>query len=248
MNVNILRDTIWQFIFGLLGIGIAVLIYLLQRNKKSLSYQIVSEAPLLSVREGLERNIKILFGEKPVPNVHLVVLRILNDGNTPILANDFQNNLRFSFGKNTSVLSVETLETAPKTFKPEVVIESNCVVFQPTLWNNGDMIAIQLLLGGYNNLIECDSRIVGVKDVKREKEGFSLSGIYTSMGIVLLFTGIVLFSVLFYGWSSFYISFAFQHWIFILQFVFFTVLVFAGLVFITLGLPKKIKDATRYKQ
>jgi hypothetical protein len=247
MNVNFLRDTIWQFIFGLLGVGIAVLIYFLQRHRKSLSYQIVSEVPLLSVREDLGGNIKILFGEKAVPNVQLVVLRILNDGNTPVLANDFQNNLRFSFGQKTSVLSAEVIETVPRTFRPVVAIESNCVVFQPALWNSGDVATIRLLLGGHDNLVECDSRIVGVRDVKKVKEGFNLSGMYTSMGIVLLFTGIVLFSILFYGWSHLSIGFAFRQWIFLLQFAFSTILVIAGMVFVVLGLPIRIKDTTRYQ-
>lgn len=243
--MDILRDTVWQFVFGFLGIGIAVLIYFLQRRKKSLSYQVISETPLLTVKEGLEGNIKILFGEKPVPNVHLVVLRILNNGNIPILSNEFQNDLRFSFGQKTTILSAEVTDTLPKTFKPTIAIESDCVVLQPTLLNGGDMATIKLLLAGYNNKIECDSRIVGVKDVKRVNESFNLSGIYTSVGIILFITGVVLFSMLFHACASLSIGYLFRQWFFILQFVFYTILVFAGLVLVLLGIPIRAKGQIR---
>ncbi len=243
--MNIMRDTIWQFIFGFTGIGIAVLVYFLQRRKKSLSYQVMSEAPLLTVKEGLEGNIKIFFGEKPVPNVHLIILRILNDGNIPILPGDFQNNLRFSFGQKTTVLSAEVTDALPRTFKPNVTIESDRVVFQPTLLNGGDMATLKLLLAGYNSTIECDSRIVGVKDVKRVNENFNLSGLYTSIGAILFITGVVLFSVLFYGWAPYDIGFAFRYPKFILQFAFYTILVFVGLTLVVFGIPRRVKDPTR---
>ncbi len=236
--MDFLRDTIWQFVFGLLGIGIAVFIYLLQRRKKSLSYQVISEAPLLTVREGLEGNIKILYGEKLVPDVHLVVIRILNNGNTPILSSDFEENLQFSFGQKTAILSAEVTDSLPKTFKPAIDVEADHIVLQRTLLNGGDEATIKLLLAGYNNTIECYSRIVGIKDVKRTSESFNLSGMYKSMGIVLFATGAILFSILFYNWSNFRIDFIFSRPIFVFQFVFYIALLFTGLTLLILGYAK----------
>lgn len=50
---EILRDPVWQFIgaiFALAAIVIVVIIYWMQRQRKSLSYEIISCTPLLSVK------------------------------------------------------------------------------------------------------------------------------------------------------------------------------------------------------
>ena len=50
---DLLRDPLWQFIgalLALLAIGVSVALYLIQRRKKRLSYEIVSNSSLLTMR------------------------------------------------------------------------------------------------------------------------------------------------------------------------------------------------------
>jgi hypothetical protein len=99
--IEFLRDSIWQFICGIGGIGVAVLIYFLQRRKKSLPYQVLAATPLLTVNEELKGKIQVTFEGTPVQNVHLVLLKILNNGNVPIASSDFELPLSFSFGEKS---------------------------------------------------------------------------------------------------------------------------------------------------
>jgi hypothetical protein len=240
-----LRDTIWQFIFGFLGIAVAILVYLSQRRKKSLSYQVVSETALLTVQEGLEDKIKILFGENPVRDVHLVVLRILNDGSIPIVAGDFAESVAFSFGKDATVLSAEVIDTVPKTLKPTVTSEAGRVVFQPTLLNGGDVVSIKLLLAQYKKTIECSARIAGVRDVKRVNEGFRLSGIYPVIGLLVSVSGIVLLSALLRIHADASIRLAFFTPAFVLQFIIFIALSLVGIMILLSGTQIGGKNRTR---
>ena len=55
--IELLRDPLWQFVGAILGfvaIGITIIIFWLQRTRKSLSYEILSNTSLLTIKEELE--------------------------------------------------------------------------------------------------------------------------------------------------------------------------------------------------
>src|SRR5690242_20678356 len=128
--MNILRDPIWQFISVFLASVDFVFNYFTTRRKKSLSYHVISETALLKkMDEGFREKIKILYKEKPdeektiqIPSAHLIVLRILNDGNVCILPNDFYGSIiGFSFGKETTVLDFKIKDTFPEDLTPPLL-------------------------------------------------------------------------------------------------------------------------------
>jgi hypothetical protein len=171
---DILRDPIWQFIgalLALIAIGVSVYIFFLQRTKKSLSYQIMSETELLTVNEEIKGKIQILYEGIPVQKVHLLVLKILNDGNIPVTPDDFKETLSFFFGKKAQILSAEVTETSPKTLKPVLnIIDKNKIVLEPTLINGQDSITTKLLLAQYRGKVTPNARIVGVREVRELKD------------------------------------------------------------------------------
>jgi hypothetical protein len=186
-----LRDPIWQFIgavLAIIAIIISIYLYYLQRNKKSLSYDVLLDYRLLSKESGLERRVQILFDGETVRNVSVFAVRIFNDGNIPILATDFVEPLNFSFGTNSKILEAEIAECYPPSLKPAIIINKNGVTLEPLLLNGGDSIILKLLLSKNRDHYESNARIVGVSRLRKG----SISNKYFSyavFGLILALLG-----------------------------------------------------------
>jgi hypothetical protein len=91
--VNWLSNPTLQFVvhisvvlFGiLLSSVISVTIYHKQQSRKGITYRVTSDTPLLSLREEVKGKIKVLVGTNSVSNARLIMLKIWNSGNAPIL-------------------------------------------------------------------------------------------------------------------------------------------------------------------
>ena len=195
--MEFLRDPIWQFvgaIVAVIGVVAAVWIYLLQKNKKSLSYNILASNELLTASEEIRGRIKILFDKKSVQDVHLLVMQITNDGNLPILPSDFYEPLKISFGESTKILSAEITNHFPDSFQPELILEANSLSIAPTLINSKDALTIKFLLSQYSNGVIISARIVGIKQITSSNAKsfwsrlFYLSGQGAALGIIIAVT------------------------------------------------------------
>jgi len=189
-----LRDPIWQFIGALLAfsaIVISILLYWMQRRRKVLSYEIVSRTPLLSVEEEVKGKLQILFDGSPVQDVHLVIIKVMNSGNMPIVSADYERQVRIAFGENTRILTAEVSETSPDNLEASVSLESKAVVLAPILLNSGDSITVKMLVSQFDREISVDGRIVGVKTIKRAGEGRVQYYILTMGGMVLTLVGTI---------------------------------------------------------
>lgn len=169
--IDILRDPIWQFIgafLALIAIGMSIYLFILQKNKKALSYRIITETALLTVNEEIKGKLKIVYENVPVQDVHLLVMKIENSGNVPITSSDFEEPLTFSFGETTQILSAETTDVVPRTLKPIISIkDSNKIILEPTLLNGKDNFVVKLLLAQYNKYILPEARIIGVGEIRK---------------------------------------------------------------------------------
>jgi len=202
---EILRDTSWQFI---ISSGIAVLaiiagfvIYLLQRSKKSLSYEVISNTPLLSTSEEIKNDLQILYKGTPVKNVRLFVLKIINDGNQPIATGDFEKPLYFSFFGGTQILSAEVVSTKPENLNPSISFDDEFIAVEPLLLNSKDFIKIKALINGEKFSFKPDTRIIGVREVKELREFpvkqlfFSAAGLMFGAFFALIISGVFSASV-----------------------------------------------------
>lgn len=74
-----LRDPIFDTIIGVLAtIIVAFVIFLLQRNKKEISYEIISDVPVLTVGTEIKSKVQVFLENRLISDVRLVVLRIKN--------------------------------------------------------------------------------------------------------------------------------------------------------------------------
>ena len=191
---EILRDPIWQFIAVILALAailISIFLYQKQRRRKALSYEIISRTPLLSMEEEVKGKLQILFDKKPVQQVHLIVVRIVNSGNLPILSPDYERPIGFSFGEKGKILTTEVVETYPSSLRASVRIEGEKVVLDSALLNQGDSIKLKILVSQFDGQIAVDGRIVGVKDIQESSEKSAQFLITIATGICLTAVGTI---------------------------------------------------------
>jgi hypothetical protein len=187
-----LRDPFWQFasaVLALVAIAISAVLYLLQRRRKALSYEVVSCTPLLSVREEVKGRVQIVFDDTSVSDAHMVVIRVLNSGNVPIIPSDYVRPVKFDFGEIAQILSAEVMETSPDNI--EACIDPETLELMPVLLNSSDSIMLKILLARFDGTINMDGRIVGVKQIRTATKR-SLPIAAMLIGITVTMAGLLL--------------------------------------------------------
>lgn len=198
--MDIFRDPIWQFwgvVIGILTMISGFVIYLLQRNKKRLTYHVLTETALLSIDDAIKGRIEIKYEKKKIQNIHLLIIKIENTGNIPIPSTDYEKSIIFSF-PNSEVLSVEVTETSPKNLNPTIGKEISNITINPILLNKKDYIVFKMLLAEYAEKIDVESHIVGVKEIERVNKGDKFASNTTMLNMALsgaIITGIWFFQI-----------------------------------------------------
>lgn len=189
--LEIVRDSMWQFvgvILAIIAIIITVILFFNQRQRKALSCQIISNTPLLKIDEEIKRDLQILFKGKAVQDIQLIIARIINTGTVPIKSSDYECPINFHFGEDVQILTAEVTETNPNSLKASANIERKEVTLTPTLMNSGDWITLKILVNQFDESITVDSRIVGVKEIKKYTDVYKNKLI---ANIVILILGII---------------------------------------------------------
>jgi len=169
---EMLRDPIWQFVavvLALAGVLVPIILFLRQRGRKQVGYEILAQTPLVSVRGGLEEEVVVLFAGQIVENVHLVMLRIVNSGNLPITTGEFESPVTLEFGPDSQVLTAEISDTSPDDLEAVLVITESkrAVRLLPCLLNHGDSITIRMLVSEFTGDMHVAGRIVGVARIQQ---------------------------------------------------------------------------------
>ncbi len=190
---NFLPDSLWQSVSALVGVGgivASIFLALMLRKRKTLSYEVVSSTPLLSSLEEAKGKIKILFNDAPVRSVHLIVVRFMNSGTTPIVKSDFEDPLAVRLAQNVQVLTAEVTEKNPASLHVSAEVEGQSILFPLSLLNAGDSFTAKMLVDGYDGTLNVSGRIVGVREIgKLRPRGVSPSLI---VWIAVLALGLVL--------------------------------------------------------
>lgn len=137
------------------------------RNRKSISYEILSNAPLLSANEIIRDRIQILYDGLPVKNVHLLTLKVINDGRLSIVNSDFVKPLCFKFPEDAQILSFEVIDLKPNNLEVELTCKENSLFVRTDLLNSSDSITMKVIASSYKFDLSLYARIVGIKEVRR---------------------------------------------------------------------------------
>lgn len=154
---------------SVLAVILTIIIYFLTRKKKVLAYEVLSEYPLISIDDQISREeLQILYGSKPVENVHLLLIKFVNSGNIPITKSDFERPITLRLKGESNVLSAQTIKSSPNNLNVRLSIEGQDITVDPALMNGGDFFTAKVLIGQYAiGSYEVDARIVGVKSINR---------------------------------------------------------------------------------
>lgn len=199
-----LRDPVWQFIGAALGVIVIIVMIILYRRQerhKELSCVIFSHTPLDAIEpQVVRRKLQISYDGKPVQDVHVLRIAVVNSGNVPITSADYESPITLRFGNEARVLTADIAGSEPNNLRPSIEGKEQFIVMQPALFNQGDFIVLELLVSKYKPPIKVDGRIIGVKDIsirqriappqdkplsKRAYTGFLLTT-YLLVGVLVL--------------------------------------------------------------
>src|SRR5947208_7078313 len=121
LSIDIWHDTAFQFVViavvtllaAVITSFISFWIFRKQRNRKEISYEVVSNAPIASINKEVKDKVEILYEGKPVKDLSLLVLKVWNSGNVAVKPEDFIEPIKFKFEGRT-IISRDLLDTEPK--------------------------------------------------------------------------------------------------------------------------------------
>lgn len=192
--IDFIRNVNWDFVgvlVAVITIILSIAIFLAQRKRKKLTYEIVSKTSVLSAAEEISGKLQILFQGEAVKNVYLLVIKLSNTGNLPITTADFERLVCLKVEKSERILSAEVSETTPPNLSATLQNTDKSIQLNPLLLNPGDTIVIKTLISDYQNDVEIDGRIVGVQNIERRVDGFGRSLLLMSLGLVVLVFGVM---------------------------------------------------------
>lgn len=166
--IDFFRDPAWQFvgtILAVLAIIISIVLFFAQRKRKVLAYEIISQTAILSEADEVSGKLQILFQGETVKNVHLLVIKLINMGNVPIVSADYEREVKLEFKDSEKILSAEIAETTPDNLSGEIFLNDKNIMLKPILLNPKDAIVIKILISGFQGTVHLDGRIIGVKSI-----------------------------------------------------------------------------------
>ena len=193
--LELLRDPIWQFagaVLALVAIAISVALYFAQRQRKDVTYELLSNTPLLTLREKGLGQLQLTYNGVPVDNPRLAVIRLTNSGNMAIATADYERPISFAFGEGSTVLSSAITATCPDNLTVSVETRDNLVVLQPALLNPRDSLTLKLLVSGEERDLRADGRIHGVHRIHPAVERLWIDWILLTVGLLLLISGAII--------------------------------------------------------
>lgn len=163
----ILIDAGWiSAVASVIAIILTLLIYLITRKKKSLSYEVLSESPLISISDEIKSGLQVLYNGNPVENIYLCLIKFINDGNVPIATNDYERPLTLSFSDASSLIYVEKIQVTPGNLTPHIGVSGQTITIAPIMLNPGDSFTVKALINQYGGKFDVDARVLGVTSIQ----------------------------------------------------------------------------------
>jgi hypothetical protein len=146
--LELLRDSIWQFIgavLGLIAIVIALRGNLIQQKRKRIGFEVVTVSPLLT--EHLQGKLRIIYIGKELSDAYMVVVKITNHGHLPIASADYERPLTIHVDDAFKILSADISEYERKEYGISVSQQNDHEAqISPTVLNPDESFEVQLLI------------------------------------------------------------------------------------------------------
>lgn len=157
---------IWvQIFFGLLGLLMPALFWLVDYSSKELDVVIISSTALSPIRNSFVPGLELTLDGKSLDQPYMTVIEIINSGDLSIVAADFDSPLQLNTGGEAQIIRTELASVEPSSLKPDLDINGNLLILHPLLLNAGDKIRVNALTSGIKPIWKGEARIVGVSKI-----------------------------------------------------------------------------------
>jgi hypothetical protein len=154
-----------DIVYFVLSIILSLIIDLIMRNRRSLGFKVKIHSerrPRRNTKSGLNTN----YEEQPINDTKQVEVSIVNTGNEPIQAHEFDRNLEIVFNRDARILDYQPACAGIKFMMVESEDDPKRPAISPMLLNPGDVIHVMLLVEKYRDVVAIDGRIAGIKRIK----------------------------------------------------------------------------------
>lgn len=157
-----------QTLFTLVAVIVTIIIFLKQRRKKEISYEIASDMPLFLIGDEEEKgNLEIQYEGKDIEQAYVGTIQIFNSGNMPIEVDDFASPISVYSSKAGQILTAKIVDREPDDLDVSIDIKDGEVVLNPTLFNRGDALTLRIICTEPCAEMVAKGRIKGVKKIKK---------------------------------------------------------------------------------
>lgn len=199
IDVRLLAPTATLFASGL-----ASYLWYLNRPHKKLSMRLLKSEPLISLQGPARKKLTVQYNDTLAEGTYLLHLAIINQGNVPISAQDYQAPIRIEVNPEAKILEASVIETWPADLdhrlKEDVEgqglnliqdINKNIIRVRPILLNPKDEFVVQMLVERYENRIEISQQISGIKRVELFDDSENLARILAVSGAFIVFFALI---------------------------------------------------------
>lgn len=140
-------------------------------NRKALTYEIVANVPLLTVRQRTVNGLELLFKGLPIKDAQLVIVRLANTGRTAIESGHFEQKLSIVFDGGVNVLAADISSADPDDLLLQASVQideaGDAVHLAPLLLNAGDSFECKMVIDREAKAPQIFGRVVGVRKVTK---------------------------------------------------------------------------------
>ncbi len=181
----------------IIGALVAIWIYKRQSQKKKLSYIILANEEILKYSTDIKDKIEVKYEGKIVDKLFLTVIRITNNGNVPILKNDFEGNIYIDFGEEANPISAEISNKMPINIDVKLERVNSKIEITPCLLNPNDHFNVKILSDEIIGKPLIYSRIAGVNEITETqietstKEYLAFTSVLTLLFLIMISYGLI---------------------------------------------------------
>jgi hypothetical protein len=165
------------------------------RNRRNLSYSILTDTPLLGLEDETAGRLQIIFDSEPVRNVHLIDVKVLNSGKQPIKPEEYEEPISLNLAEGRILLADVAQKSSPDLRIDLSNDDKKVTLSPPHLLNAGEWMVIRMLASRPAGF-RVGTRIVGIRSVGQSTEGRARSLFLVALGLLFAIVGLG-FSLLF---------------------------------------------------
>lgn len=160
-----------KFVIPILGFGLTIWSIFFISEDRQLSYEILSTTEIGSLKSEYLPSIQITYGGESIERGGIVTIRIINTGESPIYAREFDGPIQILLDDNSRFVDSKVVDAYPKNLNPSLSIQKGEINIAPLLLNSNDRLTVQAIAKGNLENIHVLGRIGGIFEITDLGEG-----------------------------------------------------------------------------